>query len=145
MCDLRFNIDVSNSGRGLAEDIFFGAELTLPDGGSFDFHMEVPHDWRSWRGPRQFTMMSKAFPPLPPGSDIRILVLRLAIPFPVADDVVVALTCGSRNGPGAARTIFLPSTILAPAVEHYTHPYGTQAQKGSGDQLHEGAIKECLK
>jgi hypothetical protein len=105
----------------------------------------MPHAWNSWRREHQLTMMSRTFPPLPPGSVVTIITLRLELPFPVDNDVSIDLTCGSKNGPGTARTIFLPNTILTPAVKHYTFQYDSLSQRQAADKVYEPAIKECLK
>jgi hypothetical protein len=82
VCNMFFDIELFNSGRGLAEGLFLTAELTLPKGSRFYFSMEMPHAWNSWQGEHDFTMISKTFPPLPPGPGVKILTLRLEIPFP---------------------------------------------------------------
>jgi Putative DNA-binding domain len=145
-CKLKFEIYVVNDGRGIAEELFFSAETKLPTSCNASF--PVTEQWRHWRitkdGRDRFTMISSAFPHLPPGTENLVVELLLIFGNAVADDIVIDLVCGTRNGPGVARTITLPRTVMAAALEHYTHLYDTPAEKMPGDDLHKWRIANYL-
>jgi hypothetical protein len=107
-----------NNGRGLAEGVFLNAEVKgLPERATAYWHADEM--WHTWTETHRLTMVSKAFPPLPPGSGRRVLNIDLRVLDPTHDDVIIAITCGSRNGAGTAKTIVLPSEVLAPIVEFF--------------------------
>jgi hypothetical protein len=134
-----------NSGRGIADDLFLVAEFKLPEGGSFSYGVDARQLWDLLQGANELAMISKAFPSLPPGVTNKIVTLVLHIPFPAIGDVTVALTCGSRGGPGVARTITIPNVILAPAAEHFTDDSkGSSRDKEIKDRMHQVAISECI-
>jgi hypothetical protein len=152
---LRFDVSVFNNGRGIVEGIFFGAETKLPTGCNAYFdatevavHRIGGENWDRWSftkdGRYRLTMISKSFPPLPPGSENTILELRLEIPADVASDIVIDLTCGARNGPGVAHTIVLPANVLVLAIDHYTTDYDIPTLRKSGDDLIKKNIEACL-
>jgi hypothetical protein len=139
---LGFGISIANVGRGIAEDLFFGAETNLPSG--CQAYFPLTEHWKGWRVANRFTMISQSFPGLPPGSENSVVELVLEFSTEVEGDIVIDLTCGTRNGPGVARTIMFPSAILKPALEHYTHPYDTVELRKPGDQQYERLIRDCL-
>jgi hypothetical protein len=60
---LRFTIYARNTGRGIADDLFFIAETTLPEGCEASF--ATTEHWDDWTIGRRRTSVSKSFPPLP--------------------------------------------------------------------------------
>jgi hypothetical protein len=118
-CQITLDVEILNNGRGLADDIFLNGECTgLPTRASCYWHVNTDL-WDRWSRGNQFTIVSKTFSRLPPGSGRDILEICLQIFDPIQDDVVLAITCGSRNGPGTARTIIFPHAVIARVVEHY--------------------------
>jgi hypothetical protein len=122
-CYLEFEVSLVNHGRGIADGIFVGVEWMLPEGGKCD--VTQPSEWQVWQTKTKngIMMMSKEGGPiLPPGGEMHIWRLRLNLSSPVTDDVSITVTSGSRNAPGAARTVQFPRDVLAPPVEFYSSP-----------------------
>jgi hypothetical protein len=141
-CRLGFGIYARNTGRGIAEDIFFSAETKLPEACQANF--ATTEHWEAWSIGNRRTLVSNSFPRLPPGSENMIVDLILTFGQPVTGDVVIDLTCGARNGPGVTRTITLPVVALHPAVEHYVFSYDTSAAREAADRIYERSIMDCL-
>ncbi len=141
-CQLSFAIYARNNGRGMAEDIFLNADWVLPEGCQASF--PSTEHWEAWTTGNRRTFVSKSFPRLPPGSENMIVGLILNFGREVASDVVINLSCGTRNGPGVAHTITLPATALRPALKHYVQRYDTEAARAAADKLYEEAIRASL-
>ena len=146
VCTMRLEVSVFNNGRGFAEDIFFMADRNYLTGCSVAY--EFADGWTrrtSKIGVRdRLTALSAGFPPLPPGSQNVICTMKVDLMPSVSGDLIVDLTCGSRNAPATARNIVIPSDVLLSAVEHYVHHYPNGAEKKAGDALHQEAIQKHL-
>lgn len=150
-CDITLRVYVRNIGRGIADDLFLNTEFKLPTRCFVTFrHSDKTFiDWQfNDRG--RHTMVSRDYPPLPPGSENYVTDLKVEVNKAVGDaligDAIIDIDCGMRLGPGTSVSITFPRTLLEDALAHYSHEYGRDwATKEAGDQRYEALFRECLR
>ena len=139
-------ISLANDGRGIAEDVFINVEVAAPPTCIATF--EITEQWTRWRtnrdGRDRFTAIANSLPPrpppIPPGAEALVLVIRAEFGPRIDGDLAITLGCGAKTGPGAARQIVLPRPALQAAADHYTNQDRDKTAKASNDSLHERAL-----
>jgi hypothetical protein len=134
--ELKFKIRCLNTGRGIADDLFFNVEHDIINGIGFAVLPLYPFTniWDNQsNGIKSTTLIAKNLS-LPPGSNAELAGLSLSLWGETSHDACIRVSCGAANALGVAKELRLPWDILNEAYTHYNINYPTESSKRDGDR-----------
>jgi hypothetical protein len=148
---LTLDVSVTNTGRGLAEDIFCVVDAKWPLAEAVRYLDACSHDrQRSWRtmvdGRDCFTFVLGDMT-LPPGTEELVFHISVDVYNARLGDYTFTVCFGCKAGPGAAESIVLSGRLIDNAFVYYTGSDGGKVAVENERQEHffREALASCIR
>jgi len=134
--ELRFIVRGFNTGRGMADDIFFNVEYDIRREWKCQIVPLHPYDniWPDDSNGVNSTTITISKINFPPGSNAEFFAIDVNLHGEISRDLSIRISCGAANASGAAKELRLPSDVLTEAYNHYNTKYPTEPSKRDGDR-----------
>jgi hypothetical protein len=144
---LKFLVQCSNEGRGVARELFFNIEARLDKRAKIQLST-FPDILDTWTDPPstgsyKATLICKPFN-FPPGARKYFFEFSVVMEGKPSHDVMVSVSCGASNAVGSAKEFTLPGNILFEVYSHYLANYPDHLAKQAADKHYEPMILNCI-
>jgi hypothetical protein len=134
--ELAFIVRCLNTGRGVANDIFFNVEHEVAKG--MTLAVSPMHAFANTWDDHSDNLKAKTLATgqlaFPPGSNGEFFTLNLSLWDETSDDARIRISCGAANALGSAIELRLPWVILNEAYQHYNFDYPNELSKRTEDK-----------
>lgn len=138
--ELKFVVRCFNTGRGVAEDIFFNVEHEAVSEITFSISPISPfaNIWNNNHNNIQSTTLTTNNLKFPPGSNAEFFTLNLNLWEETSHDASIRISCGAANASGSVKELRFSWDILNEAFAHFNIKYPNALSKKAGDKHIDG-------